>query len=317
MSLRMWRKPGPILSVEGKKGFFDVAYGTVSEKQKMDIYLPEGPGPFPVIISIHGGGFVACDKRQDDMITPMLAGLEKGYAVVSLNYRLLDEAYFPEPVKDVKQAIRYLRRNAQRYSLDAENFVTWGGSAGGYLTLMSCLFENETLFDNQNDPNLQISAAIKGGIAWYPCSNLATLEEELKINSLINRDLRKGITDVSNEYEPMFPHCEENQFPFYDVENSFSDMLLGGKADEDSIRKGSPFHYIKESMPAIFMQHGSADEIVPMQQSIKFAIKANDMLGYEKVKLEIIGDAIHSSLLFETKENLDKIFKFIDELFVK
>ena len=44
MSLRMWRKNGPILSVEGKKGFFDIAYGSDSDAQKLDVYLPEGKG---------------------------------------------------------------------------------------------------------------------------------------------------------------------------------------------------------------------------------------------------------------------------------
>ena len=60
----MERKNGPILSVEGKKGFFDIAYGSDSDAQKLDVYLPEGKGKFAAIISIHGGGYIACDKRQ-------------------------------------------------------------------------------------------------------------------------------------------------------------------------------------------------------------------------------------------------------------
>jgi len=70
---------------------FDLAYATLSPAQSLDLYLPsEGDGPFPVIVSIHGGAFMAGDKR-DDQVTPMLAGLARGYAVASLNYRLSGE----------------------------------------------------------------------------------------------------------------------------------------------------------------------------------------------------------------------------------
>ena len=67
MGYRMWRRGGSLLPVTGKKGFFDLAYGK-SEAQKLDIWLPDTEGPFPVFISIHGGGFVACDKRQKEML---------------------------------------------------------------------------------------------------------------------------------------------------------------------------------------------------------------------------------------------------------
>ena len=46
----MWRKNGPILSVEGKKGFFDIAYGSDSDAQKLDVYLPEGKGKFQQLL---------------------------------------------------------------------------------------------------------------------------------------------------------------------------------------------------------------------------------------------------------------------------
>ena len=113
MSVRLWRKNGPMISVEGRKGYFDVAYGTDSPAQNLDVFLPEGQGPFPAIISIHGGGYVACDKRQKEMIEPMLAGLKRGFAVIGLNYRLAGETGFPEPVRDIKRAVRFIKANAR------------------------------------------------------------------------------------------------------------------------------------------------------------------------------------------------------------
>ena len=111
MSVRLWRKNGPMISVEGRKGYFDVAYGQDSPSQKLDVFLPGGQGPFPAIISIHGGGYVACDKRQKEMIEPMLAGLNRGFAVIGLNYRLAGESGFPEPVRDIKRAVRFIKAN--------------------------------------------------------------------------------------------------------------------------------------------------------------------------------------------------------------
>ena len=78
-----------------KRKFIDLPYADLSPSQKLDIYLPEeGEGLFPVILAIHGGAFMGCDKG-DEQVTPMLKGLKRGYAVISLNYRLSWEATFP------------------------------------------------------------------------------------------------------------------------------------------------------------------------------------------------------------------------------
>jgi hypothetical protein len=84
-----------------RRKFLDIPYGGLSPSQKLDVYLPdEGVGPFPVIVSIHGGAFMGCEK-SDMQILPMLEGLKQGYAVVAVNYRLSWEAVFPAPVHDV------------------------------------------------------------------------------------------------------------------------------------------------------------------------------------------------------------------------
>ena len=96
----------------------DLAYAHVSPSEKLDLYLPAGgSAPFPVIVAIHGGGFMAGDKR-DGQVAPMLLGLSRGYAVASIDYRLSGEAKFPAQIQDVKAAIRWLRANAGRYKLD-------------------------------------------------------------------------------------------------------------------------------------------------------------------------------------------------------
>jgi acetyl esterase/lipase len=92
-----------------KRKFLDIPYAPLSPSQRLDIYLPnEGDGPFPVIVAIHGGAFMGCDKA-DMQVLPMLEGLKRGYAVVSINYRMSGEAKFPALVQDAKAAVRWVR----------------------------------------------------------------------------------------------------------------------------------------------------------------------------------------------------------------
>lgn len=320
MSKRMWRINQPLVEVAGRRGFFDVAYGSQSEKQKLDVWLPEkGEGPFPVIISIHGGGFLWCDKRTGDMLTPMLAGLDRGYAVVGVNYRLLNEAPFPAQPRDLKMAIRYLRAHAAQLQLDADRMVTWGGSAGGYLTLMSAVFENAGLFDTPEDPNRNVSAKIAGAVAWYAGGNMAQTEHQLRTNSILRHFLWQDTTDVSEEYCPATPEMEENEFPFAagDENGDIGSFLTEEYARPENLYLSDPATYITKEMPPILLQHGTRDEIVPMQQSIDFSMKVNDLFGYPHTTqghaiIELIPEAIHSSVLFETRENIDRVFRFLD-----
>jgi len=67
-----------------KQKWLDVSYAIESPAQKLDVYLPnEGDGPFPVILSIHGGAFRAGDKG-DSQVMPMLEGIKRGYTIVSV-----------------------------------------------------------------------------------------------------------------------------------------------------------------------------------------------------------------------------------------
>ncbi len=97
----------------------DLAYADQSEAQKLDIYLPTtGEGPFPVVIMIHGGGFMFGDKADGAGLTGVDQLLEAGYAVASINYRLSGEATWPAQINDSKAAVRFLRAVAGDYNLD-------------------------------------------------------------------------------------------------------------------------------------------------------------------------------------------------------
>jgi len=118
----------------------DVAYGK-AKSQKLDIYLPEGDGPFPFVMNIHGGGWHSGDKKwKNDKEIKRFT--DKGVAYVTINYRLLGEAgkdgLFPPvlgPLQDSARALQFLRANAKKYRLDPERVGVTGGSAGGFNAL--------------------------------------------------------------------------------------------------------------------------------------------------------------------------------------
>ena len=113
-----------------------IAYGP-SPAQVVDLFLPKGSGPFPVVVLIHGG----CYMAQFDglpQVSPMAADLaRRGYAVWNLDYRKLGEAGagYPGTFVDVADAVDRLRTEAQRYHLDLRRVVALGHSAGGHLAL--------------------------------------------------------------------------------------------------------------------------------------------------------------------------------------
>lgn len=98
----------------------------------LDAHVPDGPGPFPAAILVHGGGWVAGDKQQ--YITYIFQPLsDAGFAWFSINYRLAPQFRFPDDADDVESAIRFVQANAAKYNVDASRIALVGESAGGHL----------------------------------------------------------------------------------------------------------------------------------------------------------------------------------------
>ncbi|HTM51137.1 MAG TPA: M20/M25/M40 family metallo-hydrolase [Bryobacteraceae bacterium] len=102
----------------------------------LDAYVPQGTGPFPAAIVVHGGGFTRGDKQT--YVKPLFDPLtEGGFAWFTINYRLAPKFRYPAAVEDVEAAIRYVRRNAKQYKVDPERIALIGESAGGHLVSMA------------------------------------------------------------------------------------------------------------------------------------------------------------------------------------
>lgn len=98
----------------------------------LDAYVPDGRGPFPAVIIVHGGGWEAGTKTT--YVPPLFEPLSKaGFAWFTINYRLAPRHPFPAASEDVTAAIRWVKKNAKQYRVDTRRIALMGESAGGHL----------------------------------------------------------------------------------------------------------------------------------------------------------------------------------------
>jgi acetyl esterase/lipase len=115
----------------------DIAFGT-EPYQKLDLYLPKGDGPFPVVVCWFGGGFTGGNKGGMARMGAFLAS--KGFAAAAPGYVLADKEGehpgWPRNVHDAKAAVRFVRSKSKEWHLDATRVAALGHSSGAYLAMM-------------------------------------------------------------------------------------------------------------------------------------------------------------------------------------
>jgi acetyl esterase/lipase/acylphosphatase len=264
----------------------NLTYAKSGDQEKLDIFLPnQGKGPFPVIMYIHGGAWMSGSKTAGSAA----AGLKKGYAIVAVVYTLSQEEKFPKQIFEIKAAIRWVRANAKEYKLNPDKIAIWGDSAGGHLAALAGVSGDVNDLDDLTMGNPRQSSRVQAVVDWYGPTDFLTIDRQRK---------EAGITN------PLVS----------DPNTSPETQLLGSPAAKvpELAKKVSPANFISPDDPPIFIQHGKVDTIVPYQQSVDFEAKLVKFLGREKVTLELIEGAGHGGAAFNTAENIDKIFKFLD-----
>src|SRR5258708_149194 len=117
----------------------DVEYGKAGDVSlKLDVSIPDGEGPFPVAILVHGGGWTAGDKEKN--FVPLFPSLTQAHFVwVSVNYRLAPQYRYPACVEDVEQSIRWVKAHTAEFKGDPKRIALIGESAGGHIVSMVAL----------------------------------------------------------------------------------------------------------------------------------------------------------------------------------
>src|SRR5260221_3662742 len=130
---------------------------------KGHLYAPKGPGNFPLVIAVQGGGWRLANLDTYRILGPWLA--ERGYAVLAVTHRLSKpaEKAYPEAVQDVRAAVQFAKGKAAELRIDSERIALLGDSSGGHLAALVALAGEHALFREGNaaDPHGRVSTAGK------------------------------------------------------------------------------------------------------------------------------------------------------------
>ncbi|MBM3763926.1 MAG: hypothetical protein FJW32_00920 [Acidobacteria bacterium] len=223
-------------------------------KLAMDIFTPKGAGQYPGVVLIHGGGFSGGSR---DSYLPMAIRLaQNGYVAAAVSYRLAPMFQFPLPLHDVKSAVRFLRANAAKYSLDTAHVGTIGVSAGATWAQFLATSRNVTNLEG-NGPHKDQSSAVDCAVSYY------------------------GRSDMLRSYEGSRNAAQA--LP----------QLLGGdrNAARDTHLRASPLNWITPDSAPILAIHGTRDQNVPYEQS-RLLVDRLKSVGVE-AELETIAEADH------------------------
>ena len=140
----------------------DEKYGP-HERNVLDLWQARSDGPTPLVVFIHGGGFLVGYKEyvKAELIRRCR---DNGISVAAINYRYSSQAPFPGPFHDSARAIQYLRSKAREWNLDPARFGATGGSAGGGMSLWLA-FHDDLADPKSADPVLQHSTRLQAVVA--------------------------------------------------------------------------------------------------------------------------------------------------------
>lgn len=140
----------------------------------LDLRIPEGNGPHPVIIYLHSGAWISGDRTGG----PAIRQASRGYAVASIEYRLAPRHTWPAQIEDCKAAVRWIRANAARFNLDPDRVAVFGTSAGGHLGAVLGTSGGVAALEGVHLGNAQYSSRVKAVVDYYGPTDLLKMEEQ-------------------------------------------------------------------------------------------------------------------------------------------
>lgn len=251
------------------------------KKHLLDIYLPADTSkPHPLIVWIHGGGWMSNDKYADMgyMKTTVKSFIDSGFALASIDYRFSTQAVFPAQVQDCNQALEFLYQHAKQFKLDKDNFTLIGFSAGGHLASLIGLSRNNHVKAFYPD-GLTPHFSIKCVLDFYGPADLLAIDSSAD-------------TSINNARHPVA-------------------LLLGAVPVErpDLAKAASPVTYIDKNDPPFLIVQGEKDESVPNTQSRLLSSLLT--LNHVKNELIIVPGAPHFGPMFDAAYIRQGIFRFL------
>lgn len=281
----------PLVNLTTDIVFSQFTRGFANVPLKMDILKPQSETPLPVVVFIPGGGFVSSNK--DAYIQQKLKIAESGYIVVSIEYRTIPDCVFPQPLEDVKSAIRYLRGNAKKFNIDKDNIAIMGNSAGGYLAALVGVTNGISKFDKGD--YLEESSDVKAAIDIYGLSDLTSIgygypEEVQKVH--------------------MSPAAPEALW-VHGMPLRTKQLGYGINDDLEKASAANPITYINKNSVPFLIMHGNKDTLVSPYQT-EILHKALIKEGIDSTRY-IVDGAEHGGIHWVQPEIIEIIIKFLDK----
>ncbi len=240
---------------------------------KLDVYEPATASqPTPVVIVIHGGGWIAGTKEE--RVLEMMPYLQMGFAAVNVEYRMAQVSLAPAAVEDCRCALHWVFANAKKYNFDPARVVVQGGSAGAHLALMTGMvtpaagFDRDCFTDEDNvwseNPGTNKDPRVAAIVNWF------------------------GISDVPDELSG--PNAK-----------GYAVAWIGTQPNAEEIAKRvSPINYVTHDLPPIITIHGDKDALVPYAQSVRLH-KELDAAGVPN-ELHTVPGAGHGGFTYEQNQ---------------
>jgi acetyl esterase/lipase len=213
----------------------DVVYGKAADVElKLNFAKPkEANGRLPCVVVIHGGGWAQGRKEGHDNLTWEFA--KRGFASATIGYRLVPKALFPAQIEDVKCAVRYLRANAEKHSIEPSKIGAVGFSAGAHLSMMLGVMGKEDGLEGEGG-NPEQSSQVQAVVAYF------------------------GPTDFVNV-----------EFP--EASRGIVSRWIGGTREEkkELYRLASPVTYVTRGDAPMLLIQGTKDPLVPHDQAVRMA----------------------------------------------
>ena len=201
----------------------------------LDLHIPDGPGPFPAVILVHGGGFDV-GSRDRNMAPTFQPLADAGFAWFSVDYRMAPEFRFAEAREDIDAAIAWVKANARTYHVDAAKIALAGESAGGFLVNYAATHET---------PETRVAAVVD---IYGPVDYEKIARQRQAYPGRFN------MASISGHQK-----------------NGGSIWFFGAEGyDEASFAKlkaVSPLFAVHKGMPPFLAIHGTRDDQVPYEQS--------------------------------------------------
>lgn len=264
-------------------------YEKIHEQEKKEHKAPPhqqiDTRKFPLIVDVPGSGWQGADGHGP--VPLMVEFAKRGFVVASISYRgtYKDDVRYPAAVQDTKEAIRFLRANAEIYHIDTEHVVLLGDSSGGHTVAAAALTGDEPRFNIGE--HLDQSTAVNACCMFYGPNDLLNLVSDRLAES---KRLRPG----------------EGEFPFEAREIFKEDFLAD---PQGMLADASPINYITrdKKLPAFLFMQGEEDAIIPMAQGLRFCQRVRDCGGRaEFVKIAAAG---HGNGCWSA-ESMDIVAKF-------